>query len=460
MANSGFLGLFNRNKSQDNKEAMVEKKSYGAQATTLEGFYSGNKKLTEDDILSIPAARNSIEIIGNAFSQMPINLFHNVDSKAGKEIVDDDYRLDLLNTQPNATLDAFSFKRRMAKDMLLYGASKNYIEYNPDGTIKALYPLDMTKLTTTVYSQNGYEYYGIDTLLGNNGATDFYDEMLFSAVRDTNNGIVGRGVIEGNEDTFQLAIRQSEYESNLVGNGAMPTGMVTSEEGKNFTDKVIPSLRQSFKQLYSGSKNAGKTVFLPGGLKYQPLSLNPDDLQLTAGKKSVISDIARIFNIPESMINSAANKYDSAEQNNTWYLNHTLAPFITSIEIAMNRAFLTEEERKAGYEFKFDTSYAIRMSYTDTLTNATNAFKSGLMSNISARRKIGEKIASDETEFFNFTTGSVMYKPESGEIVNPNTGQMMDFETGELLSQGFDNKDSGSSNKSQEENNVQNEDGD
>lgn len=426
-----FGGLFSFGKNKDkNKDAMVERKNYGAGNTTLEGFYSGHKSLSEKDILSIPAAAAAIEIITNSVSHLPIKLLGNVDDKAGKEPIENDYRLDILNFTPNPTLNGSEFKKRIIKDILLYGSSKNYIKY--DGTkIDSIYPLDMEKLTTTVYSDNGYEYYGIDTLANNNGITDFYDELLFSVLKNTNNGIIGHGIIEGNEDTFLLALRQAEYESNLIGNGAMPTGLLTFEE-KGMNDAKIDKLAKAFKSLYSGPKNTGKTIVTGGDAKYSQLSLNPDNLQLTTGKKSVISDIARIFNIPESMINSAANKYDSTEQNNLWFLTYTLSPLLTSIETSMNRTFLTPEELSQGKEFKFDTTQVSRVTPTESLKNSIDAYNAGIITNISAKRKIGETIIKGEPESYKYTTGSVIYIPDRNQMINPNTGEIMDLETGEV----------------------------
>lgn len=435
---NGLFGILPK-AEKDTKNAQVAQQQYGANSgvTTVQGFVSGKKSLSEKDIISIPAARAAIEIITNAVSNLPIKLARNVDTKQGKEFIDDDYRLIKLNESPNPTLSGSNFKKRMIKDMLLYGSSKNYVTYNDDGTIESIFPLDMEKLTTTVYSENGYEYYGIDTLMTNTGTTEFYDELLFTVLKDTDDGIIGKGVIEGNEDTFSLAIKQLQYESSLVGNGAMPTGMLTYDK-QSVKDTILQKLSENFNNLYSGSKNVGKTIVVGGDMKYQALSLNPDNLQLTAGKKSVIADIARIFNIPESMINASANKYNSIEQNNLWFLTYTLAPLLSSIEISLNRNFLTDEEKQQGFEYQFDTSSVSRITPTELQKNVLDAFKGGLLSNIAARRKIGETVDEDEQEYFNLSTGTVLYIPESDRIINPNMGQIMDYETGEVLGEGYE----------------------
>lgn len=446
------------------KNAQVANQQVGSATgvAMVQGYVSGRKALTEKEILSIPAASASIDIISNAVSNLPLKLVRNVDTKEGKEYIED-YRTDMLNEHPNHTLNGANFKKRMIKDLLLFGSSKNYVKYNNDGTIAGIYPLDMEKITTTVYSDNGYEFYGIDTLMTEEGTTDFYDELLFTVLKDTNDGIIGRGVIEGNEDTFVLAMKQAEYEGNLVGNGAMPTGMLTYDK-QSIKDSILQRLSENFNKLYSGSKNVGKTIVVGGDMKYQALSLNPDNLQLTSSKKSVISDIARIFNIPESMINADANKYDSTEQNNLWFLTYTLSPILNSIEISLNSNFLTPDERKSGFEFKFDTSSVSRITPTELQKNVLDLFDKGVISNVTAMRENGQIVPPDLIEYFKLSTGTVMLRPDNGNIINPNMGQIMNYETGSILGQGYDgggekldapqnNADKGESNDKTEDEN-------
>ena len=446
-----------RKRGNLNKNAIVnQRESIGHSNLTLQGYYSGAKKITEDQIYGIPAAFAALEIITSAVGQLPINLYVKEEDKKDYTSLNDDPRIKLLNTNANEILSGVDFKKRMVKDILLHGSFKAVIERDEEGNPTGIYPLDMEKLSTTVYSDDGYKFFGVSTLLSMGQNSDFYDELLFTVLRNNNDGIIGRGVIEGNEDIFTLAMQQLEYESNLVGNGAIPTGLLKTTE-KNPKDSTLERLRQGFQSLYSGSKNSGKTIVLPGDLDYQSLSLNPDDLQLTAGKKGVISDIARIFNIPESMINSAANKYDSTEQNNLWFLTYTLSPLLSSIEIALNRNFLTKEERDAGFEYKFDTSSVSRITPTELQKNVTDAFNNGVITNIAAKRKLNETILPDEPEYYKLTTGSVMYMPETDRIINPNLGQIMDYKTGRVVGDGYGA--GGASDTTSPPDNTNNDDG-
>src|SRR5699024_11986989 len=91
------------------------------------------------------------------------------------------------------------------------------------------------------------------------------------------------------------------------------------------------SKRDWSSDVCSSDLNAGKTVVLEEGMQYNPVSLNPNELDLSTSKDSTLADIARVFGIPESMINSDANKYNSNEQNNLHLLQYTLDPVINTL---------------------------------------------------------------------------------------------------------------------------------
>src|SRR5699024_2251256 len=194
-------------------------------------------------------------------------------------------------------------------------------------------------------------------------------------------------------------------------------------------------LKQAFNTLYSGTKNIGKTMILENGLKYNRISLDPTTLKLSDNKKAVLSDISRVFNIPESMINSTANKYNSLEQNNMWFLQFTLMPLIVNFEQALNKSLLTKQERMKGYNFKFNINELSRPTVKDRNDAVMTKFNNGLISNFEAKKAVGEHIEEDENEYYKMSTGSVMLYPESNTIVNPNSAQSMKFDT----QNGFEN---------------------
>src|SRR4030095_11063266 len=53
---------------------------------------------------------------------------------------------------------------------------------------------------------------------------------------------------------------------------------------------------------FSGSPNAGRPLLLEGGLKWQPLSLTPADMDFVALKEGAARDIALAFGVPPVLV--------------------------------------------------------------------------------------------------------------------------------------------------------------
>lgn len=377
-------------------------------------------EIDEDTVMGIPAFKSAIDLITGTVGSLPIELFQPDEGSVPKKITDD-YRLQILNSETNSQMSSYNFKRKIVKDLLLYGQSLSYIERlsndDPNKTT-ALYPLDTKNITINVYTANGYSYFPEVVYTTNAGIFKYDNENLINVLGDSDDGIIGQGIIEKNADTLRLAINQRNFEKNLLGNGAIPASTLTSD--KKVTSEVMERLKSQFSSLYSGPKNVGKTVILENGMVYKQLSTNPDNLQLSDSKTKMLGEIARMFNIPETLVNASANKYNSNEQNNIQFFQYCLRPILTSIESALDQSLLLESEKAEGYSFKFNTDSVFQNTLQDKVTAIGSLFNQGLMSYEEARHQF--KLPNLVTEdFVKFSLGAVIFYPKTGQMIVPNT---------------------------------------
>jgi phage portal protein BeeE len=154
-------------------------------------------------------------------------------------------------------------------------------------------------------------------------------------------------------------------------------------------------------------------------MSYQALSMNPNEIQMTDTKKNTNSEICKLFGVPESIVNSVIGKqYVSIEQNNLAFLKNTLAPIIFSIESAMDRALLLENEKKKGYFFRFDTTELTRATDKDQVATLVAAMSGGLLTVNEARARYD--VAPIAEDILKLSTGDVLLDPKSGEVKVPN----------------------------------------
>lgn len=408
----GFWDFLKTDTNEPREQSTVR---YGN--TSIDSFFGGESGLTEEQALEIPAVASSVDLIAGSIAQLDFYLTH--EKNGENERIEDDYRLNLLNKQPNETMDAFTFKRTIVKDYLLYGAANAVIEKNLN-SVSSLYLIPTKDITTQIYVRDGYKKYSRTYLNSVSGKYSFEDYELLKVLRNSNDGFTGEGVLKQNKDVFIKAINEGKYSSNILKNGAVPIGVLKAQS--KLSPQAFANLKKSWANLYQGTEQAGKTVILEEGLDYQSISMNPNDLQLIDSKKDTISDIARVFNIPETMLNSNAGKYGSAEQNSMHFLQYCLGPIVSSIESALNNSLLLEEEKESGYSFKIDSSKLLQMTRKEKADAIAAEYKNGLISFYEARKDLDKNPKVNE-DYFRLGLGDVIFKYETDEIIIPNTMQ-------------------------------------
>lgn len=410
------MGFFDFLKD-DNHDEHLEERAYFGGNTTLQSIYTLSD-ISEDQVMRIPAVQSIMDIICGTIAQLPIYLYKENETDGSVDKIPNDNRTYLLNQEPNPSQTAFNYKRDMVKDYLLYGSHYSYKEMSRNDVI-ALYGLATGNLTMKIYRKHGFKVENVDIVSNQNNIQDtFKQHELMAVLKDSKDGITSKGALYYGQDIFSIINEEIFYSQSIYRNGVLPLGVLQSKG--RLTEPVIKRLRDSWSNLYSGSRNAGKTVILEEGLEYKPISLNPRDLLLNENKRDNISDICRLFNIPESLVNSDANKYGSLEQNNIFFLQYTLSPIITSIENALNKSLLLEDEKEDGYFFAFDTSEVLRTTEKEKFESIKVGLDAGVITMNEARYKLNLKGINDD--IMKWSLGSVLFYPATGEMKIPNMG--------------------------------------
>lgn len=404
-----------------------ERAAYNTQTVTsesvdepfsLDSLFSTDS-ITEEKILNIPTAKACLELITSTIASMPVYLYQeNPDGTIEKV---NDRRLKLLNHEANDFLTGSSLKKHMAKDYLLHGAS--YVSIiEAANRILELHPLPARDIVINKKIANGYRTVGAEILLSTaeHGAINEFNKKqvkfkpyeLMITLGDTHDGLTAKGLLKNGQELFSQALSEMEYTKNLYERGALPLGLLKTEN--RLTETQANSLRTAWKNLYGGVKNSAKTVVLQEGMDYQALSMNPEQIQMNATRSNTNSEICKLFNVPESMISAQANKYGSIEQNNLHFLKHTLAPVIVAIESAMDKALLLESEKDNGFFFRFDTSELVRATEKERVDAVVAGVSGGIFTLNEGRSKFD--LPPLEQDALMLAPGAQAADPETGEI--------------------------------------------
>jgi HK97 family phage portal protein len=148
--------------------------------------------------------------------------------------------------------------------------------------------------------------------------------------------LVGISRVEKLKDALGVASSLQSYAARFFGQGATTQGVI--EFPGALTPEQAKNLREGFDAAHRGFRKAHKTGVLSGGAVYKQTSVNPNESQALESRKFAVEEIARIFNIPLSMMGvPGTQSYASVEQNAIQFVTHTLRPYIEKLESAYSK---------------------------------------------------------------------------------------------------------------------------
>lgn len=170
---------------QQSKKSELGDTSYtysGSQAASFASLFAGQTELTEEEVFKIPAVVAGIELISGAISQLPVELYQETED-GNMEKVTNDIRLRIINSETNNLMTGNSFKRKLAKDYVLYGAS--YVKLDKlANTITGLHPLPTKDMVMQVYLSEGYRK-NVRYWLNSYHEKQYGDDLIMAILKNT-----------------------------------------------------------------------------------------------------------------------------------------------------------------------------------------------------------------------------------------------------------------------------------
>lgn len=339
------------------------------------GWSSSGTLVTARSAMQMTAVYACVRILAEAVAGLPLHLYRYRDD-GGKEKAYDNNLYKLLHDEPNPEMSSFTFRETLMAQLLLWGNAYAQIIRNGKGEVVGLYPLmsermkvDRDDAGNIVYIYNRYG----DEPKKETGTVQLDPYHVLHVPGLGYDGIVGYSPIAMVKNAIGMAISCEEYGASFYANGARPAGVLTTPNHIN----DIERLKESWAANYSGARNAGKVPILEEGLRYEPISINPQEAQFLETRRFQIGEIARIYRVPPHMVGDLEKaSYSSIEQQSMEFVRYTLDPWLCRWEQAMHRALFTEEQ-KSRYFFKFNVGGLLRGDYQSRMQGYAIARQNG-----------------------------------------------------------------------------------
>jgi HK97 family phage portal protein len=109
----------------------------------------------------------------------------------------------------------------------------------------------------------------------------------------------GCGLVHEGREAIGLAITLERHAGRLFGNSARPSGLLSLKG--TVTPDALSKAKASW-QATHGGENSGGTAVVPADASWQSITLNSVDSQFNEMRLFAISEIARLFRVPPSLL--------------------------------------------------------------------------------------------------------------------------------------------------------------
>lgn len=172
---------------------------------------------------------------------------------------------------------------------------------------------------------------------------------------------LGLSPVEYAAAAIDAGLSAEEFGLRFFTDGGHPSSIISSTQDLN--EKQAKAIKAAFKNATSGNR---EPAVFGAGLKYEQVSVNPNDSQFIELQRFTVEQVCRYFRVPPAMVYAATSgqsvTYANANQADMHYLKHSLDGYLVRLENAMtallprpqlvrfNRNALLRSDAKSRYE--------------------------------------------------------------------------------------------------------------
>lgn len=331
--------------------------------------------VTFDTAMQISAVWACVKLLSETTASLPFKLYKKTEK--GRKLAENHPLYTLFSGKVNRYQNAIEFFETLLLNLVTAGNA--YVLIGRTGTmITSLMPLMSAQVEITMLSDGSLVY----TYTHSNGVDVIAPENMWH-IKLMGNGVIGLSPLDHQRNTVGIAIAAESAVTKIYRNGAKPSGVLSMD--RMLTPKQRTEIRANFSTLTQSEDD--RLMVLEGGMKFDKVSLSPQDIELLASRKHQISEICRWYGIPSVLINDANGTSvwgSGIEQIMESFYRLTLRPLLEKIELSARINLLTPAERDR-YAFEFDLGALLRSSDKARFEKYRVGITSGVMTPNEAR---------------------------------------------------------------------------
>mgnify|MGYP002714700417 CR=1 FL=1 len=252
----------------------------------------------------------------------------------------------LIRRGPNEHQTWPDFIHWLVGQTLLRGNGLAEIVADPrSGAVVALKPVPWEAVSVSLLPSGrlAYDVADVTGIYGGPGRVRRLLQGDVIHVRDgADDGLVGRSRLARAAPVVGAATALQSFVSALHEHGLMPSGFFHVDQllKKEQRQQIRDHLRE-----FMGSGNARKTMVLEAGMKYQPITITPEDAELLSSRRFSTEELARLFGVPPPIIGDLTHgTFTNSETLIRFFAQSTLAGWCRKLEAEFSRALLNDDD--------------------------------------------------------------------------------------------------------------------
>ena len=352
--------------------------------------YSG-RMVNFEAASGLPAVMAAIRLIADTAASLPLCVYTPSGPKGQLEEASSLPVANLLGREPHEQQSAFHLWSFVFGSMLGWGGAY-LLKSKSAGRVEELWPLDPSRVTPRVengqlvfYVRNQPDAVHGGALPTEDGMTRLTSsDLLYIPGQLLNDPYIGVSPIGIHRHAIGNALAQQEFHGRYFSNDGSPGGIISVPSA--LTKEKRDELRESFEARHRGPSAAHRVGVLTGGATYDPVPVSLRDAAFVEAQKMGSQQIAMIFGIPASMIDSADFNHASTPEQDMLRFRLRLTPWLRRVESALETdADLFPDVDVPGMPdadpvVRFDANHLVRADLAQRYTAYTSARQGGWLS--------------------------------------------------------------------------------
>lgn len=360
----------------------------------------GTAIIGTDGALQLAAVWSCVERRATTVASLPFFAYETANGE--KRLARESRLYALLHDSPNARMTPLEFWRAMMLNHDLRGNAYARIERDArSGEAVSLWPMPADQVEPVVLDDGGMAY---TYRLGNDVAVLAGENVLH--LKGLGNGTIGLAKLEFMRATTDESAKAQGSATKIFGSGGKPTGVLMIDHVLKPDQRK--ALQERFGEMASGS--TARLYVLEANMKYEQLSLSPEDQQLLETRQFAVEEICRWFDVPPVLVHhSNVTTWGSGiEQIIDGFHKFTVRPMLVNIEQAVRKRVMTPAQR-ARMSVEFSIEALLRGNAKDRAELHAKNVQNGLMTRNEVRQL--ENLPPDTSPIANMLTAQTNLVP-------------------------------------------------